>query len=129
MKKPTYNFFHRISLAITGLFQAIRRERHMKIHLLLSFLVLLPLFWIPVDTIRIWILIILLCLLIVVELINTAIETTIDLITKQFRYRAKLAKDISSGAVLIIAILVVNFSIFIYWTSMYNFMIGVVLGH
>ena len=62
------------------------------------------------------------------ELINTAIETTIDLITRRFSYRAKLAKDMSSGAVLIVATLALIFSIFIYWPSMYNLMVGVFVG-
>jgi diacylglycerol kinase len=128
MIKPKYQFFHRLFLAIQGLFIAIKRERHMKIHLLTSILLLAPLFWIDTDPTNIWLLIILLALLFVVELINTAIETTIDLITRRFSYRAKLAKDMSSGAVLIIAALALIFSIFIYWPSMYNLMIGVIVG-
>lgn len=128
MIKPKYHFFHRILLAIQGLFIAIKRERHMKIHLVVSILLLTPLFWIQTSPVKIWILIVLLALLFVVELINTAIETTIDLITRRFSYRAKLAKDMSSGAVLIVAALALIFSIFIYWPSMYNLMVGVFVG-
>ena len=128
MIKPKYDFFHRIYLALQGLYIAIKRERHMKIHLIVSLCLLLPLFWIKTTQTNIWILSILLALLMIVELINTAIETTIDLITRRFSYRAKLAKDMSSSAVLIVAILVVIFSIFIYAPSMYNSMIGVFVG-
>lgn len=128
MIKPKYHFFHRILLAIQGIFIAIKRERHMKTHLFASILLLTPLFWIQTSPMKIWILIVLLALLFVVELINTAIEITIDLITRQFSYRAKLAKDMSSGAVLIVAALALIFSIFIYWPSMYNLMVGVFVG-
>ena len=128
MTKPKYHFFHRILLAIQGLFIAIRRERHMKAHLLLSTLLLVPLFWVKTNPLHIWILIILLTFLLITELINTAIETTVDLITKRFSYRAKLAKDMASGAVLIAATLVLFFSIFIYWPSMYNLVMGVFIG-
>ena len=128
MTKPKYHFFHRIFLAITGLGIAIRRERHMKAHLILSFLLLFPLIWVRTSLINVWILIILLTVLLITELINTAIETTVDLITKRFSYRAKLAKDMASGAVLIAAILVFIFSIFIYWPSMYNLVMGVFIG-
>ena len=38
------------------------------------------------------------------ELINTAIEKTVDMITKEYHPLARLAKDISAGAVLIAAI-------------------------
>ena len=129
MRKPNYNFFHRIYLALSGLFQALRRERHLKIHFIVAIFLITPLIWIKVPVINVWILISLLCLLIVAELFNTAIETTVDLITKQFSYRAKFAKDVSSSAVLILAILVLIFSIFIYWPSMYNLIVGVILGH
>ena len=52
MIKPEYRFLHRISLAIQGLLIAIKRERHMKIHILLAIILLMPLFWIkPVSPI------------------------------------------------------------------------------
>ena len=38
------------------------------------------------------------------ELINTAIETTVDLITKEKNEKAKIAKDVAAGAVLVSAI-------------------------
>jgi diacylglycerol kinase len=72
--------------------------------------------------------IILVTQLIILELINTAIETTVDLITRKFSFRAKLAKDVSSGAVLINAILTFAFAVYIYGYDMYNFFIGVFIG-
>ena len=128
MKKQPYNFFNRINLAISGIIIAIKRERHMKYHIILGILLLLPLSVIKVSPIKIWILMILIMQLIVLELINTAIETTVDLVTRHYSHRAKLAKDISSGAVLITAILVVAFAIFIYGSGMYNLFIGVLFG-
>lgn len=129
MNKPKYDFFHRISLALQGFFVALKRERHMKFHIIISFFLLFPLIWIEINPIKIWILIILLALLIAMELMNTAIEITVDMISKRFSYRAKLAKDISSAAVLVVALLVANYSIFIYSPSMYNFIKGVFIGH
>ena len=67
-------------------------------------------------------------LLFIIELINTSIELTVDLITKRFSYRAKLAKDIASGAVLISALLLIIFAIFIYYPYVYNLIIGETLG-
>ena len=75
-----------------------------------------------------FILILLLANVIVLELINTAIETTIDLVTRRYSYRAKLAKDMASGAVLIASLVLLGFSIFIYWPAMYNFFKGVLIG-
>ena len=107
MRKPNYNFFHRLSLAAQGLFVAIRRERHMKVHLGLMIILLGPLPFVNAPVSHCWLMVILVTLLLITELINTAIETTIDLVTRRFvSYRAKLAKDMASGAVLIVAILV-----------------------
>ncbi|MBB6445988.1 undecaprenol kinase [Bacillus benzoevorans] len=39
------------------------------------------------------------------ELVNTAIERTVDLVTEEFHPLAKQAKDIAAGAVLVYAIL------------------------
>ena len=41
---------------------------------------------------------------IVSEMINTAIEKTVDLVTEEYNEKAKLAKDIAAGGVLISAI-------------------------
>ena len=43
-------------------------------------------------------------LVLVLEMINTAIEKTIDMITKEYHPYARIAKDISAGAVLIASI-------------------------
>ena len=49
------------------------------------------------------------------ELFNTAIETIVDMVSPQKNEKAKLAKDISAGAVLILAIgsAIVGFIIFL----------------
>ena len=43
-------------------------------------------------------------LVITAELINTAIETTVDIVMPEKNEKAKLAKDIAAGAVLVSAI-------------------------
>lgn len=120
MIKPPYSLYNRISLALSGILIAIKRERHMKVHLIWGPLLLLPMFFLNIDSTNRWIVALLFVNLIIFELMNTAIETTIDLITRRFSYRAKLAKDMASGAVLMAALLLFGFSIFIYWSAMYN---------
>ena len=38
------------------------------------------------------------------EIVNTAIEKTVDLVTEEYRPLAKMAKDLAAGAVLLFAI-------------------------
>lgn len=43
-------------------------------------------------------------LVIITEVINTAIEETVNLITKEFHPIAKIAKDVAAGAVVLSAL-------------------------
>lgn len=52
-------------------------------------------------------------LVIITEVINTAIEETINLVTKQFHPIAKIAKDVSAGAVVLSALNALIIAIFI----------------
>ncbi|MEG1442207.1 MAG: diacylglycerol kinase, partial [Oscillospiraceae bacterium] len=51
----------------------------------------------------------------ILEIINTSIETTIDLITKKFSPLAKIAKDVAAGAVLLAALGAIGVAIFTFW--------------
>ena len=51
---------------------------------------------------------------IALEIMNTAIETTVDLITMEKNSKAKLAKDASAGAVLVMAIISVIIGLMIF---------------
>lgn len=52
-------------------------------------------------------------LVIITEVINTAIEETINLYTKEFHPIAKIAKDVAAGAVVLAALNAVIIAIFI----------------
>lgn len=90
--------------ALEGIYQAFREEPNLKFHFLIAFLVIWAGFILNISQ-RDWILVIILIgLVISVELTNTAIEAVIDSFTSAEHPGAKLAKDISAGAVLIVAI-------------------------
>ncbi len=90
--------------AFEGLKTCIYKERNIKIHLSMMFLVIL--FGIILDISKYeWITcLILFGLVIGAELFNTAIEIVVDMITLKNDINAKNAKDISAGAVLVLAI-------------------------
>lgn len=63
-----------------------------------------------------WSVVLILCgLVISLELINTAIENAVDLVTEEYNEKAKNAKDIAAGAVLFSAIIaaIIGFIIFL----------------
>jgi len=89
--------------ALEGLAHTSHNHSNFKIHMVISSLVLLfslALGLTPTE----WIMIILVITLgLVIELVNTAIESVVDLVTEEWRQSAKLAKDASAAAMLIYA--------------------------
>lgn len=90
--------------AYEGLIAALKKEPNLKFHLLAALLVIIAGFILNISQ-RDWILVSLLIgLVISVELTNTAIETVVDAFVDKEHPGAKLAKDISAGAVLVVVI-------------------------
>lgn len=101
--------------AIEGIISSFKSERNMKIHFTLMAIVIVFGLILNISKIEWFICIILFALVIASELFNTALETTIDLVSPEKNEKAKLAKDISAGAVLMIAIasLIIGLIIFV----------------
>ena len=90
--------------AIQGIFSSFKNERNMKIHIFIMFLVIISGIILKINKYE-WIICVL-CFAIVIsgELFNTAIETVVDMVMPYKNDKAKIAKDISAGAVLTLAI-------------------------
>jgi diacylglycerol kinase len=96
---------HRISVAtaLGGIRWAIRTQPNFRIHLFLSTLALIMAVWLKVSQTEYLILIFTIVLGLSSEMINTAIESMTDLITREWRQEAKIAKDVSAGMMLLTA--------------------------
>lgn len=103
MKKEK-NIINSFKYAFEGIFTALKTEKNMKIHVLIMILVIVMGTIFKINKIEWIICIIMFGFVISLELINTAIESTVDLITQEKHPKAKIAKDVSAGAVLISAI-------------------------
>lgn len=100
MKKVLKSFKY----AFNGIFTGIKEEQNMKIHITIMILVIIFGIMLKISKMEWIICIILFGLVISMELINTAIENTVDLVTKEKNEQAKIAKDVAAGAVLVSAI-------------------------
>ena len=98
-----------------GMIVSFKQERNMKIHISIMFLVILLGIIFKIKMVEWIICIICFALVIGGELFNTAIEITIDIAMPNFNEKAKKAKDISAGAVLVLAIAsaIIGFIIFV----------------
>lgn len=89
--------------AFIGLFTATK-EQNMRIHIMSAVIVIVAGFLTGISAVE-WILLILVMALVIgMEMVNTAIEAIIDLVSPDYHPLAKVAKDVAAGAVLIFAI-------------------------
>lgn len=100
--------------AVTGILTAMKTEKNLRIHYIAAILLVIVSLFFDLSRIEFMLLIFAASLVIISEMINTAIEKTIDMITKDYHPVARIVKDISAGAVLISAInaLIVGYLIF-----------------
>jgi len=92
------------SYAFAGLITFFKEEHNALIHLLATIIVACLVFILPVSQMEIIILIIVISMVWITELINTAIEKIIDFISTEQDARIKKIKDLTAAAVLVAAI-------------------------
>jgi diacylglycerol kinase (ATP) len=103
--KPKYQILKNTSYAIEGLIHAWKTEKSFKLELL-SGIIIIPA--IILMDFELWQKMILLCtafLVVIVELLNSAVENVVDLVTNDYAPLAKTAKDIGATAVLFSVVL------------------------
>src|SRR5690554_1392789 len=92
------------SNALKGIIYCIETEKHMRIHLSFAALAVFLSWFFRVSNIE-WLLILFaITLVITLEILNSAIERTIDLYTTEQHPLAQAAKDAAAGAVLVAAL-------------------------
>jgi diacylglycerol kinase (ATP) len=87
--------------AIRGIVYALRTQRNMRLHMLAAVVVFIAALWLGVGGLELIALVFAVGFVIVCELINTAVETTVDLAVDGYDPQAAIAKDVAAGAVLI----------------------------
>jgi diacylglycerol kinase (ATP) len=89
------------NFAFEGIIHVLRTQRNMRIHFTAAAAVLVAAIATGVDRIELIALLLSISFVLITEMVNTAIEASIDVATTSFDPLAKLAKDIAAGAVLI----------------------------
>lgn len=101
---PVRKMIDSFNYALDGMIFALRTQRNMRIHLLITILLILLGVNFTLSRLEIMALTFCVTLVFVTEMINTAIEAAIDLFTREYHELAKIAKNVAAGAVLIAAI-------------------------
>ena len=98
------NWMQRANVAIEGIIYAVKTQRHMRYHLFAALAALILSLVLSISRSEFILLCMAIVLVLVTELLNTAIETTVDMISEDYHPLAKNAKDIAAGVVLIASI-------------------------
>ena len=102
--KPRPSVLESFNFAIEGVIHVLRTQRNMRIHLAAAVAVIVVSVAVGVSKMELIVLLLSIAFVLIAEMINTAIEGTIDAATTSFDPMAKLAKDIAAGAVLIASV-------------------------
>jgi len=108
---------HKQSLknALSGILLSFRSERNLKLMLYATVLVLIASFLLKLSLLEFTIIVWAIFAVLAVEMINTSLEAITDLVKEEWHQKAKLAKDVSSGMVLlaVVASIIIGSLVFI----------------
>jgi len=108
------DFFKSLTYAIHGLWSGIADQRNLKFQLGVAVIVVGAGFYLSISAIEWSIILICIAMVIGLELVNTALENLVDLVTLERKPLAGKIKDIAAGAVLIVSILSVIIGVIIF---------------
>lgn len=97
-------FVKSFGYAGNGVKEAFKNEPNFRVHSFFAVVSLALAFYFQFSAVKLAILVLTVMLVIILELINTAIEKVVDRISPHYSPLAKVAKDVSAAAVLISAI-------------------------
>jgi diacylglycerol kinase (ATP) len=111
--------------AFDGLVYAFRYQRNVRVHFALALLVLLAGLFFDLSRVELLTVFAAVTFVLVAEMVNTALEAAIDLFTQEQDPRAKVAKDVGAGAVLVAAINALLVAYFVFADKVANLTLNV----
>ena len=116
------SWLKKFGYAFRGIFVALKEEKTLVVDFIIAALVLI-IGGVAHKFLRIidWIiLVMIICFIISIELINTAIENMVDVVSFTYSYNAKKIKDISAAATLVLSIMSIIVAILIIVSRVLN---------
>ena len=98
------NFWDALKKAISGIWYGVKTQKNIKIQIVVSIIVIIAGLLLKLNIIEFIFITIAIMLVFITEMINTAIETAVNLCTDKYHDLAKISKDVAAGAVLLTAL-------------------------
>ncbi len=112
--KDKRTFKGSVKNCLDGISYVTKSEKNFKREIALGIIALLLSYILKIDKIEFIIVLTMICLVLTTEIINTAIERAVDLVTKEYHELARIAKDVSAGSVLVTSIFALIIGIIIF---------------
>jgi len=102
------------SFAVAGIKYTLKTQPNMRIHVGIAFIAVMAGVAFQISSSEWLALVIVISFVFMLEILNTAIETLVDLYTEEYHHLAKVAKDTAAGAVMVAAIMSVCVGLIIF---------------
>lgn len=100
---PLREWIRSANFAIEGILHGARNQKHLRYHFFSAAIVLFTSYLLGVSRSEFIIISLAVILVLSAEMLNSAIEAVVDLLSPEYAEKARIAKDIAAGAVLITA--------------------------
>lgn len=114
-------FRRSLSQAWRGVMYTVKTQKHVQFHVVAGISVLLFAWWSKVTRFEWLILILAIASVISAEVMNSAIETVVDMVQPNYHPLAGIAKDVAAGAVLVTAIQAVVIGLIVFAPALLRF--------
>lgn len=101
---PLMRWIKSVNLAIEGILHGAKTQRHLRYHFCAAAFILLLSYVLGISKMDFLVISLAVILVLLSELLNTAVEATVDLLSPEHSEKAKTAKDVAAGAVFITAL-------------------------
>lgn len=120
MGKSKRTLFTSFQHAIAGFREAFEKEKNIRIQLLSGLIAIILGIGLKITFVELAILLLVISIVVVSELFNTALERTLDLIDSNPNGTIKIAKDVAAAAVFISAVMALIVGVFIFLPRIIN---------
>ena len=113
-------FFKSFGYAIHGLLASLKEQRNLKVQVAVALITVGAGFYFRITQIEWCLILLVIGLVIGLEMINTSVESLVDLVTLERKPLAGKIKDIAAGAVLVASVIAVIIGVIVFRKYCFN---------
>lgn len=114
VQPPKQNFLKSLAAAFKGLGYIFKTQRSFRWQIFLALVSLALAYFLKITLIEFFVLLVFITLVLISEITNSALETTLDLVTKKLRFKVRIAKDMAAAAVVLASFAALIFGLIIF---------------